>query len=67
MTLPNTNRRTRPPESVTDAVRALIAAHGVRRAARLLTLGREATLAIAAGASVDRGTVALAMQALGGH
>jgi hypothetical protein len=58
------HRRIEPPPTLVDKARSLIAEHGVRNAARLLNLGREATLAIAAGAKVDRGTVALAAQAI---
>lgn len=59
-------RRVEPPPLLVSAARNLIAESGVRGAARLLNLGREATLAIAAGAKVDRGTIAIAEKALQG-
>jgi len=60
-----TNRRgVEAPAALVARARLLVSAHGVSRAARELNLGREATLALAAGAPVDRGTLALAEQAL---
>ena len=47
--------------------RAFISECGVSGAARRLNLGREATLALAAGATVDRGTLALAERAIRAH
>ena len=65
MRTPNNNRRgTEPPAAIVDKARTLIALRGVRGAALELNLGREATLALAAGAHVDRGTLALAERAI---
>jgi hypothetical protein len=62
---PNNNRRgVEPPEALIARARELIAEHGVRGAARKLNLSREATLGLAAGAPVDRGTLSLAERAL---
>ena len=57
-------RRAEPPFAMVEVVRGLIRSLGVQGAARRMNLGREATLAIAAGARVDKGTLALAERAL---
>jgi hypothetical protein len=57
-------RGAEPPASLVGRARRLIAERGVREAARELNLGREATLALAAGAPVDRGTLSLAERAI---
>lgn len=53
-----------PTEGVVAYARDLISELGVRGAAKTLALSRTATLALAAGAPVDRGTLALAERAI---
>jgi hypothetical protein len=65
MPTPKANRRgIEPPPELVARARLLVSEHGVRSASRALNLGREATLALAAGATVDRGTLALAERAV---
>ncbi len=55
-----------PPDIQTYAA-ALVRELGPRRAAERLGICRQATLSLAVGADVERGTLALAREAMRGH
>ena len=58
------HRGVEPPREIAAAVHELVLRLGSRQASRRLGMTRETTLALAANAAVDRGTIAFARERL---